>query len=126
MNGNKVDFTNGVFKNMNVTEFVESPPVIKRIDTPLVIKRTDTPHVIETIDTPAIETINTPPINISNDHITIPIGTYVPDIITIETYIGIDNLQEQNTNLPIGLSNNSLNNNLPIGLKIEYDDNLYN
>ena len=106
MYGNKVDFTNGVFKSMKVTEYIESSPVIKRIDTP-------------------------PGYNL-NDHISIPIGlssdnkVFVPEIISIETYIDINNLPEQNTNLPIGLSNNSLNNNLPIGLSNNYqEDELY-
>ena len=77
--GNKVDFTNGVFKSMKVTEYIEPPPIIKRIDTPPVTR------------------IDIPVINNSNDHISIPLGlpsdnkSFVPEVISIETYIGINN-----------------------------------
>jgi hypothetical protein len=79
--GNKVDFTNGVFKSMKVTEYIEPPPIIKRIDIPA--------------------------INNSNDHISIPLGlpsnnkSFVPEVISIESYIGLNN------NLPIGLNKDS-------------------
>ena len=85
--GNKVDFTNGVFKSMKVFEYIEPPPIIKRIDIPPV-----------------------------NDHISIPLGlpsnnkNFVPEVVSIETYIGVNN------NLPIGLNTDGFNYNLPIGL----------
>jgi hypothetical protein len=101
--GNKIDFTNGVFKSMKVTEYIEPPPVIKRIDTP--------------------------PVNFSNDHISIPLGlpsnnkSFVPEVISIETYI------ENNDNCYIGINNN-LNKDLvslPIGLNnnLRDEDDLY-
>ena len=33
-NGIKIIFTNGVFKNMYITEYIEPTPVIKRIESP--------------------------------------------------------------------------------------------
>ena len=109
MYGNKVDFTNGVFKSMKVTEYIESPPVTKRIDTP--------------------------PVN--NDHISITLGLpsnnkdLVPEVISIETYINDDlNKNSANNNLPIGLNTDGFNYNLPIGLAINShthykEDDLY-
>jgi hypothetical protein len=104
MYGNKVDFTNGVFKNMKVTEFIEPPPIIKRIDIP--------------------------PVN--NDHVSIPLGLpsnnkdFVPEVISIETYIGInDGLDKKsvNNNLPIELNTDGFNYNLPIGLNTDVFNN---
>jgi hypothetical protein len=123
MHGNKVDFTNGVFKNMKVTEIDESSP--------------------------SIEKIHTQTNNISNDHISIPIElpsynkSFVSDIISIETYIGINessniglnnnfsnglNKDLLNNILPIGLNKDSLNNFLSIGLNKDSknEDDLYN
>jgi hypothetical protein len=116
MFGNNINFTNGVFKNMKVTEYVESPPVMKRIDTPPVMKR-----------------IDTPPANLSNDHICIPLGLpsdnkiFVPKVISIETYIenNDDCYIGINNNLPIGLNKDLVN--LPIGLNnnLRDEDDLY-
>jgi len=99
MYGNNVDFTNGVFKNMNVTEFVEPPPVIKRIDTP---------------------PVNFLPVGLQYDN-----KSFVPEVISIETYIGNNDdsyvgLNNDSLNLPIGLNKDSLN--LPIGLNINSQD----
>ena len=35
--GNKIGFTNSVFKNMSVNEYIETPPIITRVDIPAVI-----------------------------------------------------------------------------------------
>ena len=102
MYGNKVDFTNGVFKSMKVFEYIESPPIIKRIDIP----------------------------HVNNDHVSIPLGLpsnnkdFVPEVISIETYINDGlNKNSANNNLPIGLNTDGFNYNLPIGLAINSHTN---
>jgi len=39
--GNKIGFTNSVFKNMSVNEYIEPPLVIERIDVPTIINIKD-------------------------------------------------------------------------------------